>query len=143
VALSRLQGWLRALVVCLASVVITSAGASEISHVSGIQVMQGSQYKFADPLEIYAVAGRLWINNADSNELTIVSAPSGNVDRILDPGQYHLWLGGVPLTVVGNDVWTLGYKTGYKTGYLLNLLVELNGSTGAIIERSTSAPSTT
>jgi hypothetical protein len=59
----------------------------------------------------------------------MISASTGAVYKILNPGPYHLWLGGVPLAVAGNDIWTLGYKS----GYLLNLLVELNGSTGAII----------
>ena len=128
--LARLPRFFGALCVCLASACISvDAGASQVPHLSGVHVLQGSQYKFADPFEIYAVAGRLWITNGGTNQLTVISASTGSVYKVLNPGPYHLWLGGVPLAVAGNDIWTLGYKT----GYLLNLLVELNGSTGAVI----------
>jgi hypothetical protein len=108
------------------------ANASPTPRLSGIEVLQGSSYGFAEPNEIYPVGGMLWISNLDANRVTVINGTSGTVYKTLPSGKDRLWVD-PRIAVQGSDVWTLGYSGG---SFYPNLFVELNGSTGAVI-RST------
>ncbi len=88
-------------------------------------MLHGSPYKFLEPQDIYAAGGNLWVDN-QSGEMTVINGANGTAFKVITSGKYHLFT--TPKAVQGSDIWVLG-----SSGRSYNLLVELNGATGAVV----------
>jgi hypothetical protein len=104
----------------------TSAGAVR-AHSGTIQIIKGAKYQLANPIQLFGVAGRVWVINSGSG-LTVVNASNGSLVKLFEGSPDDLGLYPV-MAIGGSNVWAIGGKPGPKVD-----LVELSGSTGKILK---------